>query len=469
MKSFDSDLKKYADKIRLRAAERAALRERILSYMEYHPLPKKAGENISVPLMLESQPFTILRITRRTMQFATGFLALTLVVLPFAAERSVPGDVLYLVKTGINESVRGQLVSTPYEKIEFETKLIERRIAEARSLATQGKLTDDVKTQLAATVKEHTKNVTSNITALGAQDVDGAAIARIAFSSSLEVQSAVLNASAESDAESTSVDSLLTVVNEARSEASIAAEGEPAPSYAGLLAKVELETTRAYELFEAVKHSATTEEVQNIERRLNDVNRLIIESKEAHSQPMEAEETDTVLLMASTEAVPSPGKLASTLSLLNKLIVFMTDIDVRETVELETIVPVVLSDDERLVAVADGLGPLIDRATQIANALEELTDEDVAEKIALGLVRIEELSLQTRSAIETDDASLAEISFGEMSALVSDLDALIGKPLPSPDDVITEDPGSEEHGSTATSTDPEAHATSSTTTLPTLE
>ena len=65
MKSFDSDLKKYADKIRLKATERAALRERILSYMEYHPLPKQVGESVLMPLMLESQPFKIIRITRR--------------------------------------------------------------------------------------------------------------------------------------------------------------------------------------------------------------------------------------------------------------------------------------------------------------------------------------------------------------------------------------------------------------------
>ncbi len=466
MKSFDSDLKKYADKIRLKATERAALRERILSYMEYHPLPKQVGESVLMPLMLESQPFKIIRITRRTMQFAMGFLVLTLVILPFAAERSVPGDVLYLVKTGINESVQGQLVSTPYEQIKFETKLIERRIAEARSLATQGKLTDDVKTHLAETVKEHTKNVTSNITALGAQDADGAAIARIAFSSSLEVQSAVLNASAESDKESTSVDSLLTVVNEARSEASVAAEGEPAPSYAGLLAKVELETTRAYELFETVKHSATTQEIQDIERRLSDVNRLIIESKEAHSK---SDETEAALLKVSTETVPSPEKLASTLSLLNKLIVFMTDIDVRETVALETIVPVVLSNEERLVAVATELGLVAERAAQVTSALEVVTDEDVAEKISLGLVRVEELSLQTRSAIEAADVTMAETSYGEMSALVSDLEALIGRPLPSPDDVITEDAESEDNKPEATSTNPETRATSSTTTLPTTE
>lgn len=202
--------------------------------------------------------------------------------------------------------MRGQLVDLRTRRLNSRQKLIERRISEARSLATQGELTDDVKTQLAATVKEHTKSVTSNITALGAQDADGAAIARIAFSSSLEVQSAVLNASPESGQESTSVDSLLTVVNEARSKASVAAEGEPAPSYAGLLAKVELETTRAYELFETVKHSATTQEIQNTERRLNDVNRLIGESKDAYNQPAE---TDVTLRMASTEVAQTPRRL----------------------------------------------------------------------------------------------------------------------------------------------------------------
>lgn len=69
--------------------------------MEYHPLPKQSGEYAAMPILLESQPFTMIRVTRRTMQLAAGFFALTLIVLRLLL--SVLRDVLYLVKTGVNE------------------------------------------------------------------------------------------------------------------------------------------------------------------------------------------------------------------------------------------------------------------------------------------------------------------------------------------------------------------------------
>jgi hypothetical protein len=449
MKSFDSDLKKYADKIRLKTSERSALRERILSYMEYHPLPKQKESLVPFPSMLESQPFHVFHITRRTMRLAAGFMVLTLVVLPFAAERSIPGDVLYLVKTGFNESVQAQLVNSPYEKIEFETKLIERRIAEARSLADQGKLTDEVKTQLAETVKTHTQNVSSEITELGTQDSDGAAIARIAFSSSLEVQSAVLNASAGEDEEAP-IGSILLVVDEARGEASVAAEGEPAPSYEGLLAKIESETTRAYELFESVKSSATQDESQDIERRLNDVNRLITEAKDTHEQTTTA---DIALVATGTaEQVPATEKLASTLSAIHKLIVFMTDIDVRETVELESIVPVVLSDAERLAPVRDALPARTEQMSRITAALPTVTDAGMKEKITLGVGRADALVVAIQGALETGDVSVAESSYAELAALATDLELLVSAPVTLTSDSNPEAPV-EVGTTTATSTD----------------
>lgn len=144
MKSFESDIKKYAEKTRLKAIEREMVRDRILSYMEYHPLKK---ESLKVPVLstLQAHEFTYIRFNTLWIKVAGGVFALVLVVgVPFLAERSVPGDVLYLVKTGFNEGIRTQLASSPYEKVQLETKLMERRISEARLLASEGKLTEAV-------------------------------------------------------------------------------------------------------------------------------------------------------------------------------------------------------------------------------------------------------------------------------------------------------------------------------------
>ncbi|MDB5259091.1 MAG: hypothetical protein JWO73_299 [Candidatus Taylorbacteria bacterium] len=58
----------------------------------------------------------------------------------YAAERAVPGDALYPVKIHVNESLRGVLSIKKEAKIEWEAEKAERRLAEARVLASQGRL-----------------------------------------------------------------------------------------------------------------------------------------------------------------------------------------------------------------------------------------------------------------------------------------------------------------------------------------
>ena len=155
MKSFDTELIAYTQKTRLKAAERAEIRARVLSYMEYHPLPKnmRLQEAVSGKRGL----YAVILSHTTFMRVATSACAVLLVIVsvPFAAEHAVPGDVLYPIKTRINEEIRAQFVSSPYEKVAFETELMERRIAEARLLAKEGKLSEEVEASIAATVKAH--------------------------------------------------------------------------------------------------------------------------------------------------------------------------------------------------------------------------------------------------------------------------------------------------------------------------
>ncbi len=433
MKSFDTELKKYTDKVQLKASERNALRERLLSYMEYHPLPMGMQTSTPAHAMIASESFTVLRFTRRTAQIAAGFFALTLVVLPFAAERSVPGEVLYLVKTGINETVQAQFAASPYEKIEFETKLVERRIGEARALASEGKLTNEVQNQLTETVKTHTKNVTDQIAALSTEDADGAAIAQIAYNSSLEVQTAVLHAEGGEDAESP-IGTMLTAVTEAR-DAALSDEQEQKPSYDALLARVEGEANRAIQLSETIKQSATPDEVRDIDRRLSDIDRLVLEVKAAH---------DVNAVMTSEEQVVAAGvskKLIATLRLTQKLIAFMTDIDIRTAITLDTLVPVVLSDDERIANAQETLTATAERILHITEVLPEVSDSGVAAKISLGLEQSEVLSANVEGALAVPDIEAAETNLKELVAIVSDLEALQEKPNGTPDaEVPAEEP-----------------------------
>lgn len=406
MKSFETELKKYTDKTRMKASERSELRERIFAYMEYHPLPKQVNNTRTLAHSIPSDSFMVVHFNKIYVRVAGGVFALFIIVAPFFAEQSVPGDVLYLVKTGVNETVQGQLANSPYEKIEFETKLMERRITEARVLASEGKLTEEVKQQITDTVKEHTTAVQAGLAELRTQDAEGAAIAEISFNASLEVQSAMLGADTEIEDDSL-VESIMVVMNDAR-EGVIESQIENTASYESLIAQVERETTRAFELFTTIKKSATEEEISDIDRRLSDINRLTEEAKQVHDEDSEA----------------ATGDLGATLGLIQKLVAFMSDIDVRETVQLADLVPVMLSDIERTEIVKSEIEALNEIKVLVTDRLAALAESGISEKVNEALTQIDSLILQTTVALETGDITNAEIAVTEARALMADVDVL---------------------------------------------
>lgn len=438
MKSFDTDIKKYTEKIRLKASERRELRERVFAYMEYHPLAKQHIDVQVLPQSIPSESFVTLHLSNMYVRIAGGIFAVFIVTAPFFAEQSTPGDALYFIKTGVNETIQGQLANSPHKKIEFETKLMERRIAEARVLASEGKLTEEVKQQITDTVKEHTTAVQQGLEELRLEDADEAALAEISFNASLEVQSAVL-ASDTNIEDSTLVDSIMTVMNDAR-ENVVQNQVVNTASYEGLIAQVELETTRALELFTTIKESATEEEVKDIDRRLSDINRLIDDAKRLHNENPET----------------ATGDLATTLGLTQKLIAFMSDIDVRETVSLATLVPIVLSDVERTEQVNSEIKTLKTMVKEVETRLLTLDGDGVREKVEDALTQIDGFILQGTASIEAKDLVSAEVAVGEARALMTDIDMLTQSALVDPSlDTGEPQTDSEEESEEVSTTSPE--------------
>ena len=241
MKRFSEQFKKQATGIKLRAHERSELRDRLNAYMEYHPLPtelrtEKVTKQKRMPKVL-TEPFALIDIQAFISPWVRaggGVFAMLLVLVPILAERAVPGDALYPVKVQFNEELRSSLALSPYAKVEWETTRLERRIAEARVLASEGKLTDAVQVEVAEAVKEHTTAVEAEIASLRAENADEAAIAEIAFSSVLAVQSEVLEETAERETDNAESDAavevLASVVAEVSEEVTAAGE-ENVPSY----------------------------------------------------------------------------------------------------------------------------------------------------------------------------------------------------------------------------------------------
>jgi hypothetical protein len=73
----------------------------------------------------------------------------------YAAEGSLPGDMLYLVKIHINEGVQGTLAIGAKADAEFARKQLERRAEEAAQLSAEHRLSAKVRAELAADTKVH--------------------------------------------------------------------------------------------------------------------------------------------------------------------------------------------------------------------------------------------------------------------------------------------------------------------------
>ncbi len=404
MKSFDSDVKKYSEKIHLSVSERRALRERVVSYMEYHPLAKEEGASSYA----FTEKYVLLSFNTFWTRIASGAALLLLIVgIPVAAERAVPGDVLYFVKTEVNESIQSQFADSPYEKIAFETKLIDRRIDEARLLASEGKLTKEVEASIAEDVKDHAEAAQDGLAELRTNDAEGAVIAEVTLGSALEVQSAVLDTNTSVSATS-SIENILGAVNTAREE--IEQNQSTTTSVTVLTSEIEEATTRAYELFETVKESATKEEERDINRRLSDIDRQIVAANKLRNRDEEA----------------AVNELKEVLGLLQKLIVFMTDIDVSETVTLEALVPIVPTIEEHVASTRATLARVATTASIIEKRTSFVSDASVQEKVLLGLEAVAALSddvLVRLSSEEPDMEGILKQLF-EAEALVQDLEKM---------------------------------------------
>jgi len=439
MNTFEKKIKDASGKIRMRASERALLREQIVSFMEYHPhlsatVSKKKKTSILVPY---TEKFSYIQFTPWRIRGAVASCALLVaVVTPLLAEQTVPGDVLYPMKVRINEEVLSQLSFSSYEKVAWETRRVERRIAEARLLAKEGKLTDEAEAQITETVKEHTASAQKELAVLRESDVDQAAVAQVVLESAFDVQSAVLDtdqqlsSTTESD---TQIRALATVVRDAKAAlVPNTADIATLSSYERFVASVEESTTRAHELLVSIEESISTEERSDIQRRFEDINRRIDETTKMY----DTQETST-----------SVEGLKSALSDTQKLISFMTDIDVRTGVPLDTLVPKQLTKEERYAYLSESRKHMNENVARVHARRTAIVDATLGEKITVGLEQAQSLLARVDADIALEGSlEDAEVAEKEASVLVQDL-LLMTDSLDTPTNVLA---GSDAQG---TSTD----------------
>jgi hypothetical protein len=402
----------YAKTIRMRAAEKRALRERIVSYMEYHPmrvpLADAAAAPQGAPASLASEPFVTMRLSSWQFRtFAGVFSLMFMIGVPAFAERSVPGDALYLMKVNVNEEVLGSLTWDSAGKVAWEAERVERRIAEARLLAQEGKLTEETEAQLAETVREHTESASREIATLRETDAESAEVAQAALESTLEVQTAML--ATETSSSSPAVLALvIEQVKEGVSAHDPSLDGVLSPEK--LTALLEIETTRARELLASVSKSITDEERTNIERRIADVERAVADARIMHETGRRSD---------------GLAQQRVTLGDIQKLIEYMTNIDVRAAVALETLVPMKFTPEERIDAVAASLMDLRKAAVNLESDKVRVTDQDVLRKFARGQDELSSLITMIEDAQNANDIDAAERHIATGKTLVGDLSSMI--------------------------------------------
>lgn len=124
----------------MRPLPRAAMHERVASWGQWFLTPKPAALSLIAVLFISS----------------TG--------VSFAAESALPGDVLYGIKVGINEPIRGALAVSNAAHAEWAMQVAGERVKEVAALAADGRLTAATEDEARQSFEAHADIALASIT-----------------------------------------------------------------------------------------------------------------------------------------------------------------------------------------------------------------------------------------------------------------------------------------------------------------
>ncbi len=405
MKKFAEQLKKQSENIRMSLDEKTQLRERVLSFMEYHPMPGSQSVDLRSLVKEPKKPLLVWNAWLMG-RVVGGFAVMIMVVIPAMAENSLPGETLYPVKVRFNEEVRGAMNSSPYAKIEWETERMERRLAEAQVLAEAGLLTPEAEAEVADALLDHSAAAKSNIAAIRVNDNDEAVMAEIALSSALEVSAEVLTNRSEGQSSSML---LSDAVSEARASLSIA---DDALSYNKLSSRVEIETTRAHEYLGTLNSSISESEKNDIDRRLTDIKMKV----------------ESAAVMREDDETAAAKQLAEALGNTRKLISFMTNLEVRRNVTVDELVPITPTDEETKDTLATKLADaakLVAVAETQVSTMATSSNDYIAITDTLAQYRV--LESEANASLEAGNLKDASLNIGFLVELAEAIrDTMVG-------------------------------------------
>ena len=149
---------KHIRKIGLSGAEKNLLFKNVLNYVDNNPVLVKNRSPYG-------GSFWSVNVFNRT-SFASLIIILALAfggVTVFAAESSLPGDLLYPIKVNVSEPIVDAVTFGKVSKIAREAEKADERLKEAEVLASQGRLNEESRKELENRFSEHTEKISTFI------------------------------------------------------------------------------------------------------------------------------------------------------------------------------------------------------------------------------------------------------------------------------------------------------------------
>lgn len=150
---FDFYIADMIKALSLKKEEKIDIRHRLKDFAQKNPVTRNTSTKIVSPYHGFSFYFT---------RYVSVFVLILLVSgggVSVVAQKSLPGDSLYLVKTRFNEEVRGLVIFNPELKTLFEVEKAQERLMEARSLSQLGKLNPELKKEIFESFKNYERKV----------------------------------------------------------------------------------------------------------------------------------------------------------------------------------------------------------------------------------------------------------------------------------------------------------------------
>lgn len=200
-------LNKAGEEVCLTREERERMRRTLHAYMEMKPLrtPMPAARTSALGWFLAPRP-------------VAAILALSLFVssagISYAARDSLPGDILYPIKTHVNEPAQGALALSASAKAEWAIGVAGERIKEAAILAAENRLGTTTQKNLQANFREHAQLAVRRIGEESGSGPESRVQAAISFEARLSEYRSVLTQIAA--AKNINVESITASVNAER-------------------------------------------------------------------------------------------------------------------------------------------------------------------------------------------------------------------------------------------------------------